>query len=108
MEYDPTNEDDIEQRGKEAAALDRQIGVDIKEILELSSGAGVRFFRWYFSTNKLFGVKMTGNSWTYFNLGLQEAALKMFRQVCKADPKGLPLWIRAFEEMDFEEIMRRE
>jgi len=62
---------------------------DIREILELRSKGGIRFFRWLFSHSYLFTPLMTGNSQTFHREGKRELALFVLEHIVDSGPQFL-------------------
>ncbi len=63
---------------------------DIKEILTMKTGAGIRFFRRLMEEGSIFSTTFTGNSQTFFLEGHRNLALKFFTDVCEAAPNLIP------------------
>jgi hypothetical protein len=83
------NENDV-RKAKEKAKVDRaQELEDIRAILRLPAGAGVRFFRRMFDKGKVFHTTFTGNSQTFFLEGHRNLALIFFADLCEAEPGSI-------------------
>jgi hypothetical protein len=77
-----------ESEDERLARENQEIEEESKDLLDiLSRPSGLRFFKRLFEDNLYFSDKlMSGNSWTYFNLGKREFADRYQRKIAKADP----------------------
>lgn len=85
-EFDFDFEKDVkkDQEAKEKKWKKRLL--DLKEIL--STEAGVNFIAYMLETNYLFSVTFTGNASSHFKEGMRFVALKLLRDIKKANPEA--------------------
>lgn len=85
MEYNASDEIQVEQREKEAKNERDQELEDIKTVLK--TPAGLRLFKRLMEKGHIFNTTFTGNSQTYFLEGHRNFALLLFNDVCEAIPE---------------------
>ncbi len=97
MAHNAASEQQV-KKAEEAARLERvQELEDIKTLLAVPSGK--RFFKRFFDKSMLMHSCMTGNSMTFFNLGVRNVALWVFADICEASPdKIAEVMVRSKEE----------
>ena len=76
---DPKQVAEMEQREKNKS--DRKLN-DLRNML--STNEGINFFKHLMTDGKVFSTSMTGNSWTFFNEGARNLALKKFSEMVEA------------------------
>lgn len=81
-----------EDNNLEPHVLEQQLD-DIREILNINSGAGMRFFQRLFDKGFIFSTTFTGNSQGMFLEGHRNFALEFFADVAEAAPEKVQLLI---------------
>lgn len=84
-QYDASNEEEIANREKKIKQEREKELNDIKFIL--STPQGLRFFQRFCEDGHIFKTSMTGNSYTYFNEGERNFALRYFGDIVEACPE---------------------
>lgn len=70
----------------------QQYLADLRKVLDIDDGAGVRVIRaWLVRMGGIFQDVYTGNATTYYNVGRSETAQKIFKDIIAVDP------VKAFE-----------
>lgn len=85
MAYNAASEKQVKKAiQKDKNERDQQLE-DVKDIL--SRPSGVRFFRRLLTDASIFSTTFTGNSYTFFNEGARNLALRYFDDICTATPE---------------------
>jgi len=96
--YDASDPAAIEAVASEVELKERNELHDVACILDLP--AGMRFFRDMFVLGHVESPCFTGNSNTFYNLGLRDFALKYWKLVKRANPKAFAAIITDMETDD--------
>lgn len=75
----------IEEQRLRSDALAKQENADLKAILELPGGEGIRFLRRVLTNCYMFSSTFTGNSATFRNEGKRAVALELIEMITQAD-----------------------
>lgn len=86
-EYD-LEADRADRTLKEEVATEEQFLRDLREILRMDSGAGLRVFRRYIDISGLFGGVFVKDSRIYYRAGQIEFGQQMMRDITLADPRS--------------------
>lgn len=98
--YDSSDPNDVKEYRETADSVHLRRLRDINEILNLESGAGIRFFQEMFKAGHIEGAIFTGNSSTYFNLGLRQHAINYWKLVKQASKEAFIKIVLGLEEGD--------
>jgi hypothetical protein len=95
MVEDLTDEKSVkEMEDKELLAL-HEFKKDLRKVLNLEGGAGVRVLASILKRGGLFKNSFTGNSTTFFNCGMQNVAQSLLDDISKCSPDKLRAVISA-------------
>lgn len=85
--YNASDEQIVKDKEKDLKNNRTQQIEDIKYLLNTDSG--VRFFQRFFEDGHVFRTSMTGNSYTYFQEGERNLALRYFGDIVEACPEKI-------------------